>query len=219
MNYTNTLFFSRFAATELSTYVVWKTFVIYKQKEKEMKNNIITSVIFTVLLTSLSANAGAEDTVVDKPVKYGEKYSCVMTSTDEKNYTLDIEWNAEPAKYSPTPKWENKLIYTLKQNGENTDSGYFSDLGLSHGKTELVFKYDKYIFSANASQSTRVGTNYHDIAIELTKSFDHNGKVVFAVASFSSSHSYDRFYGSTKDVELTLEIASSMCAVVPMSKD
>lgn len=115
--------------------------------------------IFTVLLTGLNANAGAEDTVVDNSVKYGEKYSCVITTTDEKNYTLDVEWNAEPAKFSTTPKWEDKLIYTLKQNGENTDSGYFSNLGFGGGKTELAFNYNKYVFSANASQSTRVGTS------------------------------------------------------------
>ncbi len=219
MNYTNTLFFSRFAATELSTYVVWKTFVIYKNKEKEVKNNIYTSMIFTILLTGLNANAGAVDTVVDKPVKYGEKYSCAITTTDEKNYTLDIEWNAEPAKYSTTPKWENKLIYTLKQNDENTDNGYFSDLGFGRGTTELVFNYDKYVFSANASNSTRVGTNYHDVAIEMTKSFDNNGKVVLAVASFNSSHSYDRYYGSTKEEVFILDIATSVCAIIPMSKD
>lgn len=219
MNYTNTLFFSRFAATELSTHVVWKTFVAYKNKEKEMKNNIYTSMIFTILLTSLSADAGAEDTVVDKSVKYGEKYSCVIITTDAKNYTLDIEWHAEPAKYSPTPKWEDKLIYTLKENGETTDNGYFSDLGFGGRNTELVFNYDKYVFSASASQSTRVGTNYHDVAIEMTKSFDNNGKVVLAVASFNSSHSYDRYYGSTKAEAFTLDIASSVCAVIPISKD
>lgn len=184
-----------------------------------MKNNIYTSMIFTVLLTGLNANAGAEDTVVDNSVKYGEKYSCVITTTDEKNYTLDIEWNAEPAKFSTTPKWEDKLIYTLKQNGENTDSGYFSNLGFGGGKTELAFNYNKYVFSANASQSTRVGTNYHTVDIEMTKSFDHSGKVVLAVAGFESSHSFDRFYGSAKTEVFTLDIASSVCAISPSSKD
>jgi len=219
MNYTNTLFFSRFAATELSTHVVWKTFVIKRKRRRKMKTNIITSMIFTILLTGLNANAGAEDTVVDKPVKYGEKYSCAITTVDEKNYTLDIEWSAEPAKFSTTPKWQNKLIYTLNQNGENTDNGYFSDLGFARGTTELIFNYDKYIFSANTSQSTRVGTNYHDVAIEMTKSFDHSGKVVLAMTSFTSSHSYDRFYGSTKDEVFTLDIISSVCVTVNSSKD
>lgn len=111
------------------------------------------------------------------------------------------------------------MIYTLNQNGENTDNGYYSDLGFGGGTTELIFNYDKYVFSANASQSTRVGTNYHDVAIEMTKSFANSGKVVLAVASFNSSHSYDRYYGSTKGEVFTLDIASSVCEVVPVSKD
>lgn len=184
-----------------------------------MKKNIYASLIFVMLLAGLKANAGAEDTNVDNSVKYGEKYVCEITTVDQKNYTLDIDWQAEPAKYSTTPKWEDKLIYSLKQNAEQVDSGYYSDIGFGGGKTELVFNYDKYVFSATESQSTRIGSNYHTVDIEITKSYDNNAKVVLAVASFKASHTFDRFYGSVKIQEISLDIASSVCSVMPSSKD
>lgn len=187
-------------------------------KEK-MKNNIYTSMIFTVLLTGLNANAGAADTTVDNSVKYGEKYVCEITTTDQKKYTLDVEWNVEPAKYSTTPKWQEKLVYTLKLDSEPVDSGYFSDLGFGGGKTVLTFNYDKYAFSASEGQSTRIGTNFHAVNIELDKSYDNDGKSATALAVFNSFHSADRFYGSTKDKELSLDIQTSVCTVGPSIKD
>lgn len=184
-----------------------------------MKNNIYKSLIFTVLLTGLNANAGAEDANVDNSVKYGDKYVCEITTTDQKNYTLDLEWNVEPAKYSKTPKWEEKFVYALKLNDVQIDSGYFSDLGFGYSKTELVFNYDSYIFSGNANHPTRIGTNHSEAHIEIAKSYDNNAKTVFAVSKFNSSHSFDRFYGSVKEDVVSFDIASSVCVVVSLSKD
>lgn len=183
-----------------------------------MKNNIYKSMIFTILLTGLNAAAGAEDTIVDNSVKYGEKYVCAITTTDEKKYTLDLEWTAEPAKYSKTPKWDEKFVYTLKLDEVPVDNGYFSDFGF-YGKTEMVFNYDSYIFSGTSNSPTRIGTNYSHADIELAKSYDKDAKTVLAVTKFNSNQSFDRYYGSVKEDVIVLNIASSVCAVVPLSKD
>lgn len=183
-----------------------------------MKNKICKSLISAILIIGLNARASAEDTPVDNSVKYGEKYACAIITSDEKSYTLDVEWNVEPAKYSKTPQWQEKLIYTLKLDQVQVDSGYFSDLGWGYSKTEFAFKHGKYVFVGSASQSTRVGTNYSDANIELTKAHDHDGKTVFSVAKFISSHSFDKFYGGVKEVQTVLAIKESTCVVVATAK-
>lgn len=75
MNYTNTLFFLDSQQQSYQHMLCGKL-----------------SMIFTVLLMGLNATAGAEDALVDKPVKYGEKYLYAITTTEQKSYTLDIEW-------------------------------------------------------------------------------------------------------------------------------
>lgn len=179
-----------------------------------MKNKINSSLLTVILLAGLNANAQAAVTPVDNSVKYGEKYSCAITTTDQKNYTLDIDWQVEPAKYSKIPKWEEKLIYSLILDSVQVDNGYFSDLGFSYGKTEFTFNYDKYIFAASASLSTRVGTNFNSAHIELEKSYDKDAKTVLKVSSFSSIHEFDKFYGSGGKTEsINLVIQDSNCSV------
>lgn len=183
-----------------------------------MKNKIYLSLLSAILLMGVSFNAHATDADVDKPVQYGEKYFCTITTTDAKNYTLDLEWQAEPAK-SKTPAWEKKLIYTLRQDLVIVDTGYFSDPSFGRNKTELTFNYDKYIFAGSYTQPTRVGGNYGEAKIELAKNYDKDAKVFFKVVSFSSFDSSTRYlYGLVDEIKISetetvLSIQDSNCTV------
>lgn len=174
--------------------------------------------IYGFLSLSLKTTAEAQDTAVDNSVKYGEKYSCTIKTADEKNYLLDIEWSAEPAKLSTTPKWEEKLSYLLSENAEQIDSAAFFDLGFAYNNTELTFDYDKYLLAGNSSFATRVGTESSMVNIEIKKSYDNNGKIVLSVIGFKAEHLFDRYYGSVKIKTIELAILSSECVVTTKSK-
>lgn len=174
--------------------------------------------IFGFLSVGLKATAEAQDTAVDNSVKYGEKYSCAVKTADEKNYLLDIEWSAEPAKFSTFPKWEEKLNYLLSENGQQIDSASFSDFGFGSNNTELTFADDKYLLTGNSSFATRVGTDSSMVNIEIKKSYDNNGETVLSVIGFKAEHIFDRYYGSVKIKTIDLTIVSSKCEVAAKSK-
>ena len=57
---------------------------------------LLTSLYVVSLLSAASAQAAD----VDNIVKYGEKYLCDIKTADQKNYSLELEWSAEPKTYS-----------------------------------------------------------------------------------------------------------------------
>lgn len=184
-----------------------------------MKNSILKLMIFGFLSIGVKINAGAQDKPVDNSVKYGEKYSCVISTADEKTYLLDIVWSAEPEKFSTFPKWNENLSYVLTENSQQIDSNVFSDSGFAYSHTELTFNYDKYILVGNSSFATRVGTNSSTVNIEIKKSYDHQANIVLNVVAFKASHTFEKFYGGFKEKSVELAVVSSECSVSAADKD
>lgn len=183
-----------------------------------MKINMLTLTLFGFLSLGLKTAAGAQDTLVDKSVNYGEKYLCQIKTADEKTYSLNIEWTAEPDKFSKIPKWKETLKYQLFENLQQIDSGSFSDQGFGYNKIALTFAYDKYVMTGDSSFATRVGTNTSNVHIEIKKGYDQEAKEVLSVASFTATHTFDKFYGTVNSKQINLTIVSSECAVEAANK-
>lgn len=183
-----------------------------------MKNSILKLMIFAFLSIGLKTAAGAQSAPVDKPVKYGEKYSCTVKTADEKNYLLDIAWSAEPSKLSTTPKWVETLTYVLTENSQIIDQNNFSDASLGNSKADLTFGASKYVFAGDSSFDSRVGTTSHSANIEIKKSYN-NTKTVLNIVSFKASHIFDRYYGGVTEKTVELAIVSSECSVSAADKD
>lgn len=184
-----------------------------------MKSSIFKLMIFGFLSIGLKTAAGAQDKPVDKPVKYGEKYSCVIQTVDEKNYLLDIVWESAPDKISTTPKWVEKLTYTLTENSQIIDQNNFSDTSVGNSKADLTFGSNKYVFAGESSFASRVGTSSSSVNIEIKKSYVNNAKAVLNIVSFKASHIFDRYYGGVTENTVELAIVSSECSVSPADKD
>ncbi|WP_409478425.1 hypothetical protein [Pseudobdellovibrio sp. HCB154] len=184
-----------------------------------MKNSILKLMIFGFLSIGLKTAAGAQSAPVDKPVKYGEKYSCTVKTADEKNYLLDIAWSSEPSKISTTPKWVEKLTYVLTENSQIIDQNNFSDASVGNSKADLAFGSNKYVFAGDSSYDSRVGANSHSVNIEIKKSYDNSAKTVLNIVSFKASHIFDRYYGGVTEKTVELAIVNSECSVSPADKD
>ena len=183
-----------------------------------MKNRILKLMIFGFLSIGLKTAAGAQSAPVDKPVKYGEKYSCTVKTADEKNYLLDIVWESVPDKVSTTPKWVEKLTYALTENSQMIDQNNFSDAAIGNNKADLTFSSNKYVFAGDSSFESRVGTTSHSVNIEIKKSYN-SAKTVLNIVSFKASHIFDRFYGGVTENTVELAIVSSECSVSAADKD
>ncbi|AZZ38026.1 hypothetical protein CIK05_14850 [Bdellovibrio sp. qaytius] len=176
-----------------------------------MKNKFYMLLIFSLVTTGFAAHAVADDTLVDNSVKYGEKYLCEITTTDEKTYTLDLEWNSEASKFSQTPEWQEKIVYSLTQNAVEEMKGSFQDKGMNLNNAVLKFGIDTYQFSGVESTFGANDSNTFYINIELSKTWVDNKKVI-AVNKFKASHYYEK-YVSHLVKEIELAIKSSNCTI------
>jgi hypothetical protein len=194
---------------------VWKTLVL---QEKELKMKTTKKLLTSLYVVSLLSATSAQAADVDNIVKYGEKYLCDIQTVDQKNYSLELEWSAEPKTYSQFPEWHNILKYSLNENGKGIDRGYFSNLGFGSNGLDFTFNWNFYLFSGVESRSTRVGTNFYTVDIKLAKNYDKDAKTVLTVESFKSTaeKSYYRLY---EPKSILLNIQSSTCTVAPVSKD
>lgn len=176
---------------------------------------LLSSLYIVGLLSAASAGAA----VGDNTVKYGEKYFCDIQTVEGKNYSLEIEWSAEPIAYSHFPQWHNVMTYSLKQNDQDVDGGYFSNIGFGQNKLDFTFAWDQYLFSGFETQSTRIGVNYYGIDIKLAKSYDNQtAKPSLAVAQFASSSEKNHLRNVvTKTFELNIQ--TSTCSVSGAVKD
>lgn len=195
----------------------------------KITKKLLSSLYIVGLLTASSAAFAADSTDVENTVKYGEKYICDIQTTDQKNYSLEMQWTAEPVTYSQFPEWHNVLTYSLKENGEGIDGGYFSDIGFGNKSLVFDFSWAEYSFVGSEAHSTRIGTIHEAIDIKIDKSYDKDGKTILAVKNFQSSYVYNKFYLSDgnfnsglkplESKQVDLKIQSSLCSVVPVSKD
>lgn len=164
-----------------------------------------------IALLVAGINTHAEE-VVDNSVKYGEKYSCTITTADEKTYSLDLEWNSEASKFSKTPAWEEKLTYQLFENEKSVDKMSFADKGQNRARAVLTFLTDKFVFSGTESfQSVNASSTYY-ADIEISQNYNDKGQRVLSVVKFKTSYWYEK-YVLKKMKEIELVIASSTCSV------
>ena len=167
--------------------------------------------MFAVLLTGSAAHVAAQTTIVDKAVKYGEKYNCEITTVDEKNYTLELEWHSEASKISQLPAWQEKIIYNLELNSIVEIKGSFLDKGQNLNRAVLKFGFDAYQLSGVESVSNATGTNTFYLDVELSSAWVDNKQIV-AVTKFKSSHWYEKYVSKLiKEVELAVK--SSKCTI------
>lgn len=171
-----------------------------------MKNKLV--VIFIVVV---GFTAHAEE-VVDNSMKYGEKYSCTITTADEKTYSLELEWNSEASKFSKTPAWEEKLTYELTEGAKSVDKMSFNDKGQNRSRAVLTFLTDKFVFSGNESFHSAVATSTYYADIEISQNYDEKGQRVLSVVKFKTSYWYEK-YVLKKLKEIELAVASSTCSV------
>lgn len=164
------------------------------------------------LIISLLAAGFAANADVDNSVKYGEKYSCQITTIDQKNYILDLQWNSEASKFTIFPSWEEKITYTLVEGEKSVDSGNFKDLGKNQTRAVLNFNFEVFKFTGSESVSSSTASTFYYLEAEFNNSYDGKGQRVLSVVTFKSSVWYEK-YVLKKIKEVELVVAASTCSV------
>ena len=207
MNYTNTLFLLRFAATELSTYFLWKTFELNKETENEMKkkNILNTAALTAAILLGFQARASV-NAVEDR----SEKFKCEIKTADEKNYLLDIGWSIS-VEAGEKPSTTKKIFFTLTNVDTNLIEKkefiqrMYGDSTL-YGRVDIEKEINSMSFTSFEQRCPRPGC--------YIKSFNAEFDVyrLTTLKTFEYSLTGNGYYVNEESIKL--DIAQSQCELV-----
>lgn len=182
-----------------------------------MKNVFKTNLMAAALISSLLGPASQAMAEV-KTKTYSVTYTCAVTATDAKKYSVEIKWTSEPSEFSEFPSWDSKLHAEVNdQNNVAVLNTVFYSSGFGAFLKENVgldFQFDLYKLTGYANKCLRPGCYSSSIDIELLPSYDNDGKQILTLQKFAYSlNGYDHqiIWNYYDDKQVILDIQSSTC--------
>lgn len=178
-----------------------------------MKNVYKVNLIAAALLLSLTSQAMAE--VQTKT--YGATYTCAVTTTDAKKYSVEIKWTSEPEEFSEFPAWDSQLHSEVKDENNVSllnSTFYSSGFGVFKENVSLSFEYNLYSLAGHANKCLRPGCYSSSIDIELLPGYDADGMQTLTLQKFAYDFNGDdpqEFWNYYDSKQVILDIQSSTC--------
>lgn len=189
-----------------------------KQYEKSDLESILGTGIKNSKLTSKNPvhweASKCEENIVDKSIKYGEKFNCEVVAKDNKKYLLSIEWGAKPAQ-TTYPSWVKTISFALNDQ-ENTllVENYFSNEYTLNQSVQIEVPSTNYVAFMKGHSHTCLRHGCWSASMEAKLSYVQNNSN-YELEKFKYSKLYDKnSYYTGSDINIGLDILSSSCTKI-----